>query len=192
MVSTSYSVTGLNTIGCTSIGVLNLTVNPLPVISAFASPTMACAGEPVVFTALGAQSFEWKTSATTMQSGSPITVIPKSSAIYTVTGTDAAGCAGEASILFDIEECTGINTNFQPGSTNVYPNPSSGQFELFVSSSVSNAFEISDLTGRVILKGNFSGAKTTIDMTPFSNGVYTVKVTSENSSEVIRIIKAAN
>jgi hypothetical protein len=172
--------------------VINLTVNPLPVVSGFASATMVCAGEPVVFTALGAQTFEWRTSANTMQSGSPITVIPKSSGVYTVIGTDATGCSGESTVLIDVEECTGLSANTRPAGTDIYPNPSAGVFELYRNSAAAGRFEVSDLTGRLILEGSFSGERATIDMSSFSNGIYSVKVTSDNDREVIKIIKATN
>lgn len=90
--------------GCrTSTTSVNVVVNPLPTITAIASPTSVCASSPnSVLTASGATTYSWSTGATT----NPITVSPTNTTVYTVTGTDANGCSNSANVTVTYTTCT--------------------------------------------------------------------------------------
>lgn len=76
--------------GCTSPRIpVTLTVSPSPTINAVSNPTVLCAGRTATLTATGAATFSW----TSIGSGSSVTVSPVSNTVYTVTGTNAAGCS---------------------------------------------------------------------------------------------------
>ncbi len=100
--STSYnlSVTDLN--GCINYDTVDITVNPLPVVTA--SPdTSICIGEPVQLLAQGAVSYVW--SPTTYLSD-PFIANPVARAEtnieYIVTGIDANGCADTDTISIEV------------------------------------------------------------------------------------------
>jgi hypothetical protein len=86
------------TMGCDTAAQLNLTILPLPTITANADESIVCPGAPVVLTAGGGVSYEWNTT----QTGSIITVNPTTATTYTVTGTDANGCENTASISISV------------------------------------------------------------------------------------------
>lgn len=74
------------------------------------------------------------------------------------------------------------------GSNNliVYPNPSNGKFNIthdFIASE--SPYQILDITGKLIQKGNLFGEHTLLDISQFENGIYLF--TSEGST--IRLLK---
>lgn len=95
IVSTVYTVTGKDACGITSTATVAITVNPLPVVSASASPTLICPGGTSTLTSSGLSlSYNWQPGNL---SGNSVTVTPTSSTIYTVTGTNnTTGCTATA------------------------------------------------------------------------------------------------
>lgn len=88
--TTAYTVMGTDANGCAGTATTTVMVNNLPVVTA--SSATNCAGMPVSLTAGGANTYTWSTTAT----GGTIVVMPTSSSSYTVMGTDANGCVGNA------------------------------------------------------------------------------------------------
>ncbi len=101
--NTSYTVSGDDANGCQNIAVLNVTVNPLPVVLAVASPTAICETNTVALSGSGASTYTWNPGS---QTGASITETPAVTTTYTLSGTDANGCVGNGTV-----------------SVIVYPNP---------------------------------------------------------------------
>ncbi|MBA4241337.1 MAG: hypothetical protein C0448_11460 [Sphingobacteriaceae bacterium] len=87
--TTNYTLIGTNASGCTNTKTISVTVNSNPTVSIVASPTAICVGSTASLTASGASSYLWNTGGTTAL----ITVAPSVSTVYSVTGTNAAGCS---------------------------------------------------------------------------------------------------
>lgn len=86
--TTVYTVTGYNG-NCSNTKTLSINAVALPnMLVTVNQPTAGCAGSPVILTASGASTYTWNTGALT----NSINVTPTVSTIYTVTGTNAAGC----------------------------------------------------------------------------------------------------
>ncbi|MBA3663779.1 MAG: T9SS type A sorting domain-containing protein [Bacteroidetes bacterium] len=82
-VTSTYSVTGTNSVGCISnMAMHTVSVNATPTVSA--NSGTICAGNAFTITPSGASTF-------TIQGGSAV-VSPTAAASYTVKGTSAAGC----------------------------------------------------------------------------------------------------
>ena len=82
--------------------------------------------------------------------------------------------------------------SFEESKYFIYPNPSKGVFNLVTDTNEIKEIEVYDVTGKVILsKNNFgvSDIQTPIDLTSASQGIYFVKITSNNQSTIKRIIK---
>jgi len=90
--TTVYSVTGSNINGCFGNASVQVTVNPLPVITINSSTAQVCNGQSVTLTAAGATTYSWNTTANT----SVITVTPALNASYTVLGTNNNNCVNVA------------------------------------------------------------------------------------------------
>ncbi|MDG1333239.1 MAG: gliding motility-associated C-terminal domain-containing protein [Crocinitomicaceae bacterium] len=90
--------------GCDSTSNITLIVNPLPAVSAGADLTV-CEGEQVTLSGSGALIYAWN----------PATVIdgqafsPSTTAIYTVTGTDANGCVNTDDVTVTIEPAPSVS-----------------------------------------------------------------------------------
>jgi len=93
--STTYTVTGTNTIGCTATAQVGITVNPLPIINVTSNPPIICYGESSLLSASGANTYSWSHS---LGSGVTKTVTPTTSTTYSVTGTDNNTCSNTATI----------------------------------------------------------------------------------------------
>lgn len=102
---------------------------------------------------------------------------------YTIVVKDDIGCFGEEEIV--LGALAGINEN--NGSTiQVFPNPTSNN--ITVQTTGSFDYELISLTGAIILKGNAIN-QTQLSMADLADGVYFVKVFSENRTNTIKVVK---
>ncbi|MBP7808227.1 MAG: gliding motility-associated C-terminal domain-containing protein [Bacteroidia bacterium] len=97
-VITVYTVTGVNSFGCTKTSTVLVNVNT-PTITTIASPTSICVGSTATITASGAATYTWLPSATT---GTSVVVSPTVTTTYTVIGINAFGCAGATTITLNV------------------------------------------------------------------------------------------
>lgn len=93
--NTVYTVTASDGT-CSGVSTVSLGVNPIPTITAIASASQVCGGDPVVLSAGGGVSYTWTPGALT---GASITVNTFSSTSYYVSGSDAAGCTSGAAAV---------------------------------------------------------------------------------------------
>jgi hypothetical protein len=84
--TTTYAVTGTDSIGCVDHDTVMVTVNDLPNVDAGADFGI-CEGNDITLAAQGADSYTWNNGVT---DNSPFE--PTVTATYVVTGTDANGC----------------------------------------------------------------------------------------------------
>jgi gliding motility-associated-like protein len=107
-VTTSYTVTGANGPGCSANAFVTITVVPGPVISAFASPSVICVGAQAVLTASGSPVLTWQPLNVT---GPTQSVNPLSTNVYTVSGTNTAGCTGTETVQVVVNPIPQITVN---------------------------------------------------------------------------------
>ncbi|WP_396195902.1 PKD domain-containing protein [Flavobacterium sp.] len=101
--TTTYTIVGTGSNGCTASSTLVVTVNPLPTVDAGAALS-TCAGQSVNLTATGANTYTWTGAV-----GNPITVTPLSTTTYTVTGTSAAGCSNTDQIIVTVNPLPSVD-----------------------------------------------------------------------------------
>lgn len=91
--TTTYTLTGSNG---TCQAQTNITVNTstVPLITTAVSAASVCPSAPVSFTAFGANTYTWSNSA----NGNTITFNPSSPGVYTVNGSNSAGCVSSATV----------------------------------------------------------------------------------------------
>ena len=78
--------------------------------------------------------------------------------------------------------------SFDNGSFSYYPNPVRNTLNLSYNQEISNV-EIFNLLGQRVNSNNINTNEAQVDMSNLSNGVYLVKVTSNNQEKTIRVIK---
>lgn len=101
-VTTTYTVTGANTGGCTATQTVTITVNPHPVptISVTPTSTTICAGDTAILIANGASTYTWTTGATTATITPSLTI----TTTFTVTGTDTNNCVNTDTIRVTVNK----------------------------------------------------------------------------------------
>lgn len=96
-----------------------------------------------------------------------------------------------AGVVVDDFLISGTNlatTNFELDKLAIYPNPSNGIFNISVGNISIDSIDLYDITGKKIdFKTNKE--QTVIDLSAVSDGVYFVKITSNNQSTTKKIIK---
>lgn len=100
----------------------------------------------------------------------------------------------ELGVNIDDFVITGVlsNSNFELNNITIYPNPSSGIFNISLGNIAPSLIEVYDLTGKIILSKKdivISNAESTIDLSSASQGVYFVKIVENKNQIVKRIIK---
>ncbi len=184
----NYTVTGTNSLGCTGNAAISaVTVNALPTVTVSSSTSgTICAGQSVSLTANGAATYSWNTGG----SAAVIVASPSVTTSYTVTGTAASGCKNTAIITQSVSGCVGIQTIANPSSAvSVYPNPSTGIFMVELANGLTKVINVTDITGRIILTTTSSLDLVTVNITTLSNGIYYIKVISDNKAEVAKVVK---
>ena len=184
--TTTYSVIGALSPGCSSTSSITITSGTVPTVSATSTSSLICAGQTASLTASGASTYSWNTSATT----SVVAASPSVTTSYTVTGTGVNGCTNISVISQSVSACTGLNNTVTSTiGTVVYPNPNTGLFTIELNNGSVKTIEVMDLTGRIVLTNTSSNDKMDFNISNLSNGIYYVKVQSNNSVEVIKIVK---
>lgn len=184
----SYTVTGTSTLGCAGNSVVSsVTVNPIPSVSVSTSNTLICVGQAAVLTATGASTYSWNTGPTT----NTIVVSPTVTTNYTVTGTDANGCSADLVFSQAVSPCTGISVlNSSNSSILVYPNPGSGLFYVKSTEYANSEIEVYNSIGQLILKQDLSSEVTSLNLTTYASGIYTLRVKTNNSSlQLFKLVK---
>jgi len=188
LVTATYTYLAKDSKQCIHTGMIVVTVNPLPVINLAATSQTICAGETTTITATGGSSYDW--TAPTATTGAMLVVNPNVNTTYNVTGTDVNGCSGNATTRLTVSKCTGLEKiGSEITGLNVFPNPTNGEFTVELNNGLNKTIEVSDLTGRVIVSSQTQDTKTVVNLNNFANGVYYVKIQSNNSVEVIKVVK---
>lgn len=104
--------------------------------------------------------------------------------------TDNQGCVNTASNSFRVDECLGIKEqNAANAGLSIYPNPGSGLFTIRSTEPVT-ALKVMDADGKQILKQYFHNELLiTVDLSPFSPGLYTLEIVRKSSILRSKIMK---
>ncbi len=97
--STTYSVIGTSSHGCSAIAEVFVRVNPRPNLFII-GPGGVCKGESIELGVTGASNYSWSNGS----GSSTISVSPTESTVYSVTGTDENFCQNTTSIAVTVRE----------------------------------------------------------------------------------------
>lgn len=100
MTTTTYTVTGYHTNGCTHTATTTITVNASPSLSV-AGQTSICEGNGTTLTVNGASTYVWNPGNISSNS---ISVAPVTSETYSVTGTGSNGCMDSTTVMVTVNQ----------------------------------------------------------------------------------------
>ncbi len=163
---------------CDSIINLTLTVNEAPEVTV-AGNNQINAGESTTLTASGADSYLWSTGETTAS----ITVSPSQTTKYSVVGT-TNGCDDEVEVTVNVT--VGVNENSFV-ETKLYPNPTDADMKI----ECKGMKEISVFmpNGQCMEKLIVNEDVYTLDMSDYKSGVYYLRITTNNGTQVYKTVK---
>ena len=191
--TTTYSVVGTGTNGCTNTSAFTMTVQPLPTLTftSSAATSTVCKGDLVTYTA-GSQtgvSHYWTSTSTGSATGSVFNISPQITTTINLKGSEEGVCSNTVTFVINVDECTGLPKTNAPSTIKVFPNPGNGVYVLESDNSEIKNIAITDLNGKTIFyKENFSG-QIQIDLKDYPNGIYFGKINLENEIKTIKIIK---
>ena len=179
--SGTYMQTLTNHSGCDSVITLNLTIN-----SAEANVTQS--GNMLTANA-DADTYQW------IDCNNGNSAIAGATAqVFTATANGSYAVVVSANNCSDTSACFTVNTvgieQNLPGSVQVYPNPSSGIFNLaFGEETKKVSLAISDINGRTIGTGSVNGAVHVLDLSGQAPGIYFVRVSAPGGISTVKLIR---
>lgn len=154
---------------------LTLVLTPTPEVTLDGGDVTIRKGETVRLTASGAERYVWSSGET----GSIIDVYPTETTTYTVTGYNG-NCLSTASTTIIVEGTIGIDVAEATVSGIVlYPNPATDVLNVECPSGI---VEVTDVTGRVVMKQEVAAGHIGIDVSSFSKGTYFILSTDKNGN----------
>jgi hypothetical protein len=190
-VTTTYSVWGTAATGCTNTATKKIVVhNILPlVVNSSSNADAICRGDAVTFSATGSNNYAW-TAPGMFANGQTITVTPTISTTYSINATDLNGCESKSTIFQSVAACTGVREQTSVGGNiGVYPNPTSGKISVELNNGAPKIFELSDVTGKMVLSIHSDLATTELDLAALQTGIYFLRTYSNNNVLVTKIVK---
>ena len=178
-VATVYIVsanTTSNGVTCNTSQSFSVSIYLNPTITAVAERTLICKNESGNLIAGGGNTYLWSTS----QTGSIVPVSPTSLTIYSVTGTDANGCVGTATVSLKVSNCVGITQyNTSTDQLEIYPNPNNGEFTI---NSVSDiTLKLTNELGQIVKIINLSSMNDhKVSVSNLANGIYFMSGEKDN------------
>jgi gliding motility-associated-like protein len=157
-------------------GTAVVTINALPVISIASNNSLAIVskGTSVVLAASGAVNYVWSPSTDVVggQGSANLTVRPKQTTTYTVTGTNASGCVSTRTITVTVEE------DYKIKPLNILTPNGDGKNDRFTIENIdyypNNTVKIFDRAGRILYtkRGYANDWDGTFNGTPLASDTY--------------------
>ncbi len=187
--SSTYTLSAYSTLcNVTQTAAFNITVNQTPTVTLVAGATTICSSPGNI--ALSGSPSGGVYSGTSV-SGNLLSIAASGTfnPVYSYTNA-STGCSNSASVTVIVSNCTGFNTASATTSTiNVYPNPNQGSFTIDTYNTSEKTIEIVDVTGRVVLFEKATDESIKINISDLANGLYQVRIKSENELHMIKVIK---
>ena len=190
--NTSYSATTAGTYTCfenISGGCTGTTPSVEVTVNASPNPVITYNGValsvPSTYT-----TYQWQMDGVAIPGATTSTYTPTTDATYTVLVSVATtGCTG-LSHGFVFGPSMGVAT-VANGEWNVFPNPATNLLNINnASGNAGNAsYTITDVPGRTILSGNFSGSTQQVDISRLIPGNYILKIETDNGSQNRMFVK---
>lgn len=188
-----YDVTLTDANGCMGMDTINVTINANPVVVGSASMNFVCAGEPTVTLFESPAGGTWNGAGVFGSTFEPDTAgVGTHDLVYAYT--DSLGCMGMDTITITVDLCLSAPTEIANATPlNVYPNPSSGNFEiLFTEEANDVVIDVMDAQGKLVSTITqstvASGSTVRVDISSQAEGMYSVQIRTSTNAITQRII----
>lgn len=204
--SGQYIVTATNSVGCSATDTVNITVSGENDVD-FSIPSLLCSGEVVTFTNTSASIAGWDFTWYLLQAGDTLSVAggenfirqfdsPGNYQLYVVG--DSAGCEFSDFSLVTVADgsnppCFVSISDLSFQSLAVYPNPAKGSLnvEFTLNSQDDVELAIYGVDGKIVEARSFSNAtdvNTTFNTNDLNNGVYILKITTDEGTSTQKFV----
>ncbi|MBN8702320.1 MAG: T9SS type A sorting domain-containing protein [Bacteroidetes bacterium] len=188
--TTVYIVSVSDSLGCVASDSLIIKVNPAISIS-LSNPDTICLGASTTITVTatggtGAFNYTWSLGSLLANT---FTVSPTNTTAYIATASDLWGCTKQDSVLITVEICTGIANQINETVFVVYPNPSSGEFNVVLNNlnTTNSKLIVENVLGEVVYVSTLSSLNTSIDLKHLTNGTYFISMLSADFKSTRKI-----
>lgn len=130
---------------------------------------------------------QWYRNMVPIEGGTVECITAQTGGTYHVIVTDALQCTSAPSEPVQIV-ITGMDGSVEENGTRLFPNPTNGQLRIEPNGEVNAMLTLFDLHGRLILSKRITNG-TNMDISALEPGVYTARITMEDRSETLRIVK---
>jgi hypothetical protein len=182
--SATYTVTVMDSVGCTSMDSVKVEVNPLPVVTASADDTICLNHSITLDAGPGHLTYLWSNNSTTQTISLTGTTLGSGTFDFVVTVSNVFGCQNSDTVTLLVDPCAGID-ELENGNISLAPNPTSGMFTIsFGKMNGPAAISIFTLDGKLMYTENVqetSGNVKAIDLTNKPSGIYYIQVTNGDS-----------
>ncbi len=189
-VSVTYTVTGIDSLGCAATGTESVTI-----LQIANTPTFVQHNDTLISSSKNDNQW-YRNDTLLLNDTSQYLIISILGNYYVEINNEANGCSTSSDTV-DITSLTGINQlTVDNGQLTVYPNPTSSSVFIKINSPVQDAgdwnLQVTDVLGRTLftmpplnpLKGTFE-----IDLSNFAGGIYFISVINKTGREVVPVMK---
>ena len=107
----------------------------------------------------------------------------------TASRTGSVGEVGEDGNDGDTKGATGVSDASFEETLKLYPNPTKNLINIQTQEHGAYSIEISSLKGQIIHRNEFTGASYQSDLSSLKNGIYFLRISSENQVSTRKIVK---
>jgi hypothetical protein len=168
--SGAYSVKITNDICTAQSDVINLVVNPKPVLKLNKKDTTIINGSQLTLKATGGKTYLWSTKS------DKDSIVVKDKGTYTVTGTNEFGCSSSSSVVINVRE-KGVGLSTLNGlNLAISPNPASEVLHITLEEYMDKSISIVDLKGNLVFTQALNSLDTDIQIESFAKGIYLLNI----------------
>ena len=189
----SYEVTVTNESGCTNVTAFEVVELPLPVVEIAITDESASGQSDGIATAnpidtVGVYSYEWTDdTGAVLSTTNTLDHVPAGEYLLSVTDT-ITGCQQEYAVIIDVMVTT--RQFVLDANVNVAPNPVADL--LFITIDYPNLKEVSlefyNLQGQLITREHSDTAKTELDVSGYTDGLYLLKIVADGEIAIKKVI----
>jgi hypothetical protein len=187
----SYNVTGTDGNGCisSSSAISNVTVNALPNVTLGSIQSPLCVNDATVPLSANPAGGVYNGIGVSGTSFNPA-VAGAGTFIVNYNYTAANTCSATASQSVNVNLCTGI-VELNSESISIYPNPASNMINVKMNTTLINnaTLELYDATGKLIMQQKVVNEYSALNISGFANGIYTMRIITDNEQTIKRIVK---